>query len=530
MKDQYQVIIVGSGLAGLSAAARLVEAGQTDIAIVTSGYGGTPYIAALNAVLTPNPWGDSPEQHALDMFQAGYHVNDTQLVRMMCAAAPRCVELLQRWGVEFAVKDGKLHRRHASGSKYPRSLCQTTDLLGSQLIAKLREPLIRRGVAFFFDTLCVNLLVEENSVRGVTVSDSDGRNARNLYAPVVIAAWGGIGNLFPESTYPRDIDGRALAMAYEAGASLIDLEFLEFEPLVSLWPPATKGEPCPTAMLGEGAYLLNRDEERFLLKVRPQGEAGSPKTLINQAIWRELAAGKGSSHGGVYVDLRHIPVQVLKGYPWFYNRVSEAGLDLTAELLEVGPVAHSYSGGMKVGPDYQTSVRGLFAIGEAMGGIHGACRLAGNAATQALVSGILGAEGILGGSFQSVRLPIRQPDYWMNRQEQQKVIAGVREIVGKTLGAQRNQAGLAEGALRIQEILDRPELQADTLARQTAWSARLMLKSATLRRESRGSHFRSDYPELDVQWQCSIALSRGADDDICWEIIQRCPPPDSQDN
>lgn len=522
MRNIYKMIIVGSGLAGLSTAARLVAAGETDIAIVTSGYGGTPYIAALNAVLTPNPWGDSAGQHAQDMFQAGYRINDVSLVTEMCAAAPRCVELLQQWGVEFAVKDGKLQRRHASGSQYPRSLCQTSDLLGKQLISKLWDLLLRAGVTFFSETICIDVLTEENSVRGITVTDLSGANCRNIYAPVVIAAWGGIGNLFPDSTYPGDIDGRALAMAYEAGASLIDLEFLEFEPMVSIWPPDAKGEPCPTAMLGEGASLRNGDGERFLLKIRPQGEAGAPKTLINRAIWKELADGKGSPHGGVYVDLRHIPVAILKGYPWFYHRITEAGLDLTQELLEVGPVAHSYSGGMKVSADYQTTVKGLFAVGEAMGGIHGACRLAGNAATQALVSGILGAEGVLRGDFRPIRHLDYQLRYAANREVRERVTAEVHQIVGRALGAQRNRAGLEAGNQEITALLTHPDTMTDTLARQTAWSARLMMTSASLRRESRGSHFRSDYPETSGEWQCSIELRRGAAGDICWDLIKRC--------
>jgi aspartate oxidase len=523
LRNQSKVLIIGSGLAGLSAAVRLAEAGETDIAVVSSGSGGTPYIAALNAVLTPNPWGDTVEQHALDMLQAGYHINDRQLVAEMCAAAPRCIELLRRWGVEFAAKDGILHRRHASGSKYPRSLCQTTDLLGKQLIVKLREALQERGVTFHFQTRCVQILVEDNSVRGVTVTDPDGANCRNLYAPVVIAAWGGVGNLFPESTYPGDIDGRALALAYEAGASLIDLEFLEFEPMVAIWPPGAKGEPCPTAMLGEGAHLLNRDRERFLLAVRPQGEAGTPKTVINQAIWWELAAGKGSPHGGVYVDLRHIPVEVLKGYPWFYNRVADAGLDLTKELLEVGPVAHSYSGGMSVASDYQTSVKGLFAVGEAMGGIHGACRLAGNAATQALTSGVLGAEGILGGDFKAVTTAFseRKPTFYSDQEVREEVIPQVRRIVGRALGAQRDGAALRESDRELREILNSLDARPDTLARQTALSALLMARSAQLRRESRGSHYRSDYPELSQEWQCSIELTRGGEDTIQWRSIAR---------
>lgn len=522
MKDQYKAIIVGSGLAGLSTAARLVETGEKALAIVASGYGGTPYIAALNAVMTPNIWGDTPQQHALDMLQAGYDLNDRILVEEMCDAAPRCIEFLQRWGINFAVEqNGQLSRRHTSGSRYPRSLCQKTDILGRQLFTVLREALKRQGVTFYNEANCVQVLVEDQVTQGIRIVDRGGTNLRNLYAPVVVAAWGGAGHLFPESTYPGDIDGRGIAMAYEAGAGLIDLEFVEFEPMVCIWPLAAKGEPCPTAMLGEGAYLLNSEQERFLLKIRSQGEAGAPKTLINRAIWQELAAGKGSPHGGVYVDLRHIPVDVLKGYPWFYNRVSKAGVDLSTDLLEVGPMAHSHCGGMKVTSNYQTSVNGLFAVGEAMGGIHGACRLAGNAATQALVSGVLGAEGILKGEFRMGSFQERKPQYSSDPEVRTQITPHVRQVVGEALGPERNQTGLEKGKDKLCEILASSEVKRDTLARQTALSALLMMESALLRCESRGSHFRKDYPETMKSWQSSLELTRGVDGEIHSETLTR---------
>lgn len=137
-------------------------------------------------------------------------------------------------------------------------------------------------------------------------------------------------------------------------------------------------------MLGEGAYLLNAKGERFLLQKRPQGEAGAPKSLINRMIWQQVKMGVGSPKGGCWVDMRHLPVQVLQGYPWFYNRIKAAGIDPQHELLEVAPMAHSFSGGVRVDRQYRSSLAGLYAVGEAAGGVHGACRCAGNAASQAV--------------------------------------------------------------------------------------------------------------------------------------------------
>lgn len=522
-QDQFDVIIIGSGLAGSIAAARLLEESERiRIAMITSGSGGTPYIAALNAALPCNPWGDSPDQHAQDMFQAGHFINAPALVKRICREAPRGVEFLQKMGIEFAKKNGEFLRRHTSGSTYPRSLCQISDLLGKQILRKLQHRLHDKGMVIFNKAICNRLLVREGEVYGVSFTPFPGGACQNLYAADVIAAWGGIGNLFPESTYPPDIDGRSLAMAFEAGVSLIDLEFLEFEPLVTVWPEGARGEPCPTAMLGEGAYLLNRNLERFILKVRPQGEAGSPKTLLNQAIWQELAAEQGSPHGGIFVDLRHIPLEILKAYPWFYNRIANAGLDLKKDLLEVRPIAHSHSGGVAVAADYQTNVNGLFAIGEAAGGIHGACRLGGNAATQALVSGFLGAEGVLAKGFKrSIGFPPEPASFLRDIKIYDQVVPEVKKVVGQVLGPQRDRASLEMGKMKLEILSASHETRRDSLASQIILSALLMVQSGLLRKESRGCHYRSDYPATDPDWRCSIEIYRSSNGAIEWRRIPR---------
>lgn len=510
MEKRHRVIIVGGGLAGLATAARLLEKGIEDIAMVTSGKGGTPLIAALNAVLPGNRWNDTKEQYIEDMMKAGYELNNRSLVEEMCGKVSEGIELLQRWGIEFATENGELKRRHVSGSTYPRSLCQTTKLIGEEISDKLWKGLEEKGVEFYRNK-CIKLLEKEGEIKGITISRGNG-NFENIYSDCVVAAWGGIGNLMPESTYPGDIDGRGIAMAYEVGAKLGDLEFLEFEPMTVLSPESAKGEPCPTAMLGEGAYLKNTEGERFLLKIRPQGEAGSPKTLINKAIWKEVAEGKGTKNGGVYVDLRHIPLEVLKSYPWFYNRVYEGGVDPKYELVEVGPMAHSHSGGIVVDSNYESNIKGFYAVGEAASGLHGACRMAGNAAAQALASGYICGEAIAEyidiskkEDYQEklnigIKEEIRKPTYNF-----------VKEILKKSFGAQRDKESLECGYKELKEYRKTSDVDSDIYASQRVTSAILVLKSAMLREESRGTHYRRDYPEMREEWKHSIYLVKGGE-------------------
>ncbi|MBR2209079.1 MAG: FAD-binding protein [Synergistaceae bacterium] len=502
MSRHHKVAIAGSGLAALAAAARLHENGVKDIAIYANGLGGTPYIAAINFVLPENPYGDTPEQYAKDMLAAGYNIGNKELVNEMAANTLKGYELLCRWGVTFAHNDdGPIKLRHVSGHTYPRSLCQTTNLIGVEIEKIMLPKLAEAGIEFHNHAVVVNLLKgKDNKIEGFTVIENGGEPF-NVYAPVVVASWGGVGNLLGTSTYPDDVKGNTLGMAKKAGASLVDLEFIEFEPMVMMSPSGAVGEPCPTAMLGEGGYLLNSDGERFLLEVRPQGEAGAPKSLINHEIWKQVAKGKGNPHGGIWVDLRHIDVNVLKAYPWFYNRLMQSGCDPKKELLEVGPMPHSFSGGIKVDRNYQSDVKGLFAIGEACGGIHGACRCAGNAASQATLSGLLCAEGIMRTGEFNREISERPAEYKSDDAVRAKYLDELQKIAGKALGVYRNGADLEAALKATEEIFEAPDAAKDDLTIQTALAINLIAKAALNRKESRGTHNRTDYPESKAEFE-----------------------------
>lgn len=496
METRHQVVIVGGGLAALATAARLTELGVTDIGVYAAGAGGSPVIAAINFVLPENPYGDTPEQYREDMLHAGYDVADRALVENMTANTLRGYELLRRWGVEFAHNsDGSVKLRHVSGHTHPRSLCSTRELIGVEIMRKLTRGLAEKGVAVHKNCSCVKVLSDGARAYGVTIRRPDGA-LENVYGSAVVAAWGGVGNLFCTSTYPPDIKGNTLGMAKDAGCRLVDVEFLEFEPMVTMDPPGAVGEPCPTAMLGEGACLLNSDGERFLLKVRPQGEGGAPKSLINREIWKQVAAGKGSPHGGCWVDLRHIDPAVLKAYPWFYNRLLENGLDLNQSLLEVGPMAHSFSGGIAVDAGYQSSVKGLYAVGEACGGVHGACRCAGNAASQTTLSGLLCAEAIARSDLTpgAKAFPAECPT---DRAVYDQYMPQARAIAAKALGIYRDGPILEDAKARLEALLVLPELSRDLETCQSVESMLLMTRAALARKESRGTHLRLDYPESD---------------------------------
>jgi aspartate oxidase len=511
--DHYDVVIAGSGLAALAAAARLLEKGIRKIGVFAPAFGGTPYIAAINFVLPDNPSGDTPARYFDDMLAAGYGLNDRSLVGAMTAKSAEGYELLSRWGVEFARKqDGTLLRRHASGSSCPRSLCRTTELIGVHIERTLKPRLEAEGVEFHLGMEAVGIVKEGDRAIGLELKGEDGA-LRYAYAPIVIAAWGGVGTLLGRSTYPSDVNGRTLGIAFDAGVKLADLEFLEYEPLVVLNPPGAVGEPCPTAMLGEGAHLLNTDGERFLLAERPQGEAGAPKSFINKMIWKEVAAGRGTGRGGVLVDLRHIDRNILKAYPWFFDRLQACGVDPNLQLVEVGPVPHSYSGGIRVDSGCRSSLKGLYAVGEAAAGFHGACRMAGNAASQAVLSGMLCAEAAAADRVDPVSTVAPDSSYAEDL-EARRLAAEAIAKAAPALGIFRNGGDLREALAGLEGLLDGEELRKDTCARQSVFAVSLMLRAAIERKESRGTHLRTDFPETNPKLQNSITLARGAGNDV----------------
>ena len=496
MSRKHDVLIIGMGLAAMATAARLKELGYEKIALYATGYGGTPYIAAVNFVLPDNPYGDTTDCYNDDMIHVGYGVGNRELVKEMTSRTAEGYELLCRWGIEFAHNpDGTLKRRHLSGHTYPRTLCCTTRLIGEEMLEKLSANLLKAGVELNQGWECLKLLEQDGRVYGAMFRNPDGE-IQNVYAPVTVAAWGGVGQMFTTSTYPGDIRGNTLSIAHQAGAKLIDLEFLEYEPMVVASPAGAVGEPCPTAMLGEGAYLLNSEGERFLLKVRPQGEGGAPKTLINREIWKQVDAGKGSPNGGIWVDLRHIDREVLKAYPWFFNRLMENGVDPNRDLVEVAPMAHSISGGVKVDENYRSNLEGFYAVGEACGGVHGACRSGGNAASQATMSGYLCAEGIqkTASDCPEKEFPLEYPQ---NVEIYEKYVPAAQKITARAMGIYRRGETLAAARDALLEMMSTGDLRLDEGALQAVDSMLLMVRSAYRRQESRGTHMRLDYPEQD---------------------------------
>jgi succinate dehydrogenase/fumarate reductase flavoprotein subunit len=352
-------------------------------------------------------------------------------------------------------------------------------------------------------------------------------------AKTVVMAMGGIGKLYAASTYPTDVSADSYAIALEAGARLIDMEFVQFEPTVTVFPEGARGMEMPTAMLGDGAQLLNSDGERFMFRYNPEnGERLIEKAKMSLFIQQEIDEGRGLPDGTVHFNTLTVPVERLESYVSHCKRLRNSGLEPTKEMPRVRPAAHSQMGGVAIDADGFTGVPGLYACGETSGGVHGASRMAGNSGAETLVMGWVVGRAAAIASQRATLAPINPAqltaplleDLGSNRDGTEGA-TGLREKAGSIMaqkaGLYRDAESLAEGLQWIGELQRRAERLSGMTFRQAldARTSRNMLKvagvilqAAQQRTESRGAHRRTDFPsQSDEQWLKHISFRTTGD-------------------
>lgn len=515
----YDLVIVGAGIAGLSMALRLPETMR--IAVVTKGVLGesnTRY--AQGGFAAPIGSDDTVDLHVADTLAAGAGLSDEAAVRALIEGAAEAVDWLIAEGTTFDKDDDELALGREAAHSRNRILHAGGDATGFEieraLVAQLRA---RSGVEIHDRTAAVDLVVTEGRCNGVIVQFADGSDLALFSAPWVTLANGGAGQLWNVTSNPSGATGDGMAMALRSGAVLADLEFAQFHPTV-LTLPESDGFLITEAVRGEGAYLRGKDGTRFMLDIDPLGEL-APRDVVARGIQRQMAL---DDQPFVHLDLRHLdPAMVKRRFPTISSFLATLGLDLAKDLIPVAPAAHYFMGGVVAGTSGETSIPGLLAIGEvSCTGVHGANRLASNSLLEGLVFGLHAADWL--GTWWNTRDPsiVTEPAITPHGD------AGTRELTADELEAARDalqtlmsddvavvrtEASLAAAAEGIAAIAHQiGDLRLDTF---TAIELRNMLllaweivASARYRDESRGGHFRSDFPtrspERDGQHQLVI--------------------------
>ncbi len=572
---EYDVLVIGAGGAGLRAA---IEASATGVKVglicksllgkahTVMAEGGMA--AAMGNVDDRDNW----KVHFADTMRGGQYVNNWRMAELHAKEAPARVHELEAWGAVFdRTKDGKILQRNFGGHRYPR-LAHVGDRTGLELIRTLQDHGIHQGITVHMEYTVVTLLKDGDRVVGAFGYDRERGRFKVFQAKAVVLATGGLGRAYKITSNSWEGTGDGVSLAYHAGAELLDMEFIQFHPTGMVWPPSVRGILVTESVRGEGGVLRNKDGKRFMFDDIPDNyksqtstdpeegwrytqsdkNAKRPPELLTRdhvarCINREVKAGRGSPHGGVFLDISWIkekipnaPEHIKKKLPSMYHQFMQlANLDITKEPMEVGPTTHYAMGGIRVNGETQmTNIPGLFAAGECAAGLHGANRLGGNSLSDLLVFGKRAGEFAAKFAKENNAGKINQAQvddaaqYALEPFERTgsaegpyQVQADLQNMMQDLVGIVRREDEMTKAVEGLKQLSARAAkvAVADNREYNPGWHTALDLKhlltvseaitlSALDRKESRGGHFREDFPNKDPEAQkYNTVIARAAD-------------------
>ncbi len=592
---EHDVLVIGSGGAGLRAAIEASAAGVTVGLVCKCLLGKAHTVMAeggVAAALANVDERDNWKVHFADTMRGGQYVNNWRMAELHARESPARVRELEAWGAVFdRTPDGRILQRNFGGHKYAR-LAHVGDRTGLEIIRTLQDHGVHRGIDVHMELCVLALLKDGERVVGAFGYERQRGQFRVLKAKAVVLATGGIGKAYKITSNSWDCTGDGHALAYEAGAELKDMEFVQFHPTGMVWPPSVCGMLVTEGVRGEGGILTNKDGKRFMFASIPdnykdqtadneeegwrytQGdkEARRPPELLTRdhvarCIVREIKEGRGSPHGGVYLDISWIKnkipnaaERIRRKLPSMYQQFKQLGdVDITREPMEVGPTTHYIMGGIKVDSDTQAStVPGLFACGECAAGINGANRLGGNSLSDLLVFGKRAGE--FAASFakenQSGQINSAQIEQTARQALEpfERNVSGgagfegpyqvqydLQEMMQELVGIVRREEEMGRALEGLQRLWARARRVGVTGHREfnPGWHTALDLsnlltvsaaitRSAIERKESRGAQFREDYPEKDNGLgKVNIVLRKGPNGEM--QVRREPIPPLSED-
>ena len=521
---ETDVLVIGNGLAGIRAALAASEKGAKVI-VVAKGKGSSPEVMGFNAVLGPE---DSVETYYNDILRSGLGIADKKLAGILADESRKVVTELEEMGMVFDKKGSEYDLMQPLGCTFPR-LVHFKALTGRKVLKLLRDKADKQGVIFINDVTVTGLLKYEKRVIGAFGIDIASGDLLGFRAKSIVLATGGCGRLYDFSTYPADITSDGYAMAYEIGAELVDMEFMQYEPCGFVYPDSIRGHIISTTTLSAGAEFRNGNNEKFL------GDRGKKlqKDELCRAMHTEIMEGRGTEHSGVYYDVTMLPRDfIVVDHCIFYDPALKAGIDLMKQPAEVAPAAHTSLGGIRIDEKNLSSVEGLYAAGEVVGGLHGANRLGGNSGAETLVFG--GRAGRFSAEYalsldEDVDIQIfselLSKQLEVNKKYQSKKESSIdlltlnkkiSSIMQESGGIIRNEEGIISGLKKLSEIESMLEgLSASNSSqlleiyriKNMLVTGKVILTAALSRQESRGAHYREDYNKQDDQeWLKKISV------------------------
>ena len=525
----HDVLIIGAGGAGLRAALGALAQGAKVGVVCKSLLGKAHTVmaeggiaAAMGNVDTADDW----RTHFRDTMRGGKLLNNWRMAQIHAQEAPDRVRELEQWGALFdRTQDGQILQRAFGGHSF-RRLCHVGDRTGLEMIRTLQDRGVQLGIDVYMECTITRLLKDGDRVAGAFGYWREQGRFVVFRAKSIVLATGGIGKAWKITSNSWEYTGDGMALAYDAGAELMDMEFVQFHPTGMVWPPGVQGILVTEAVRGEGGVLRNKLGQRFMEQYDPKKMELSTRDVVARAIYTEVREGRGTEHGGAYLDISQKPADyVKKKLPSMYHQFKElADVDITKGPMEVGPTCHYMMGGIRVDAETaKSSIPGLFAAGEAAAGLHGANRLGGNSLSDLLVfghrAGLAAAEhakaiqaaSIDSGQVEEAAREILAPFAHKSGESPYAIHRDLQEIMQNLVGIFRTKEDLTRALEELEKLKDRAEhvsvegsrlfnpgwhLARDLKAMLTVSEA--VTRSAIARQESRGAHSRIDYPGLDV--------------------------------
>ncbi len=535
-----EVLIIGSGGAGCRAAIEVSNEGKEPL-IVSKGLSfrsGCTGMAegGYNAVLKLVDPEDSFEAHYKDTIKGGSYLNDPDLVNILTRESPERLHDLEEYGALFDRQEsGELNQRPFGAQTYRRT-CFQGDRTGHEIMTALKEEIVKRGIKTIDEVMITSLILNDRDALMPKVIGAIGvdlKTSETIYfqSKAVILATGGAGQLFPVTSNTTQKNGDGFALAYRAGAELLDMEEIQFHPTGMVHPESKKGVLVTEAVRAEGGRLINSEGERFMSNYDDRMELAS-RDVVARAIYNEIQEGRGSEHGGVYLTVAHLEGDYIdEKLETMVSQFLDAGVDIKKEPMEVAPTAHHHMGGVRIDEDGRTTIENLFACGEVCGGVHGGNRLGGNALADTQVFGKrAGFTAALACDISDYEFNIPDIEEEENRIKSliregtikpQDMKKEIQQLMWDNVSIVRNEFKLRHALKRLMKMreelkdLDVKNVKQYNESLITALEVTnmvdiciLIVKSAILRRESRGAHYREDFPQSDDTWKKSIVMGK----------------------
>ena len=557
---EHDVLIIGAGGAGLRAAIAATERGLS-VGVVTKSLLGKAHtvmaeggVAASMGNVDPD---DGWQTHFMDTMRGGKFLNNWRMAEIFAKEAPDRVYELEQWGALFnRTEEGKISQRPFGGHTY-RRLCHVGDRTGLEMIRTLQERTLATEAQVYMETTVTRLFKnDEGRVVGALAYTRESGRFIHFKAKAVVMATGGWGRNYKVTSNSWEGTGDGAVLAFDAGAELVDMEMVQFHPTGMVWPPGVRGLLVTEGVRGEGGVLRNSEGERYMENYDPEKMELSTRDVVARANYTEVTEGRGSPHGGVYLDITHLGYNgIMKKLPTMYEQFKNlADIDISQEPMEVFPTIHYVMGGIKVDAETcETNVPGLFAAGECSGGLHGANRLGGNSLSDLLVFGRRAGEGateyvksngysteIDSSQIDTEKQRVLEPLERQDGENPYELQQQVQEAMMEHANLMRNEDSLQEGLEKILEVKERvpnvkaqgstlfnPGWHASQDIRYLTQISEIILRTALERKERRGAQWRLDYDgPSDELGKINFIVTKGEQGEIDIERREITPMPE----